>query len=653
MNKLTRHLVIGAGALLLSACGGGGGGSSDGGSGSSVQGDTDSRESTPAATSPEPTTRTIDRPLTASQSELEHASCDADTNLSGGRSYRVEMPSRVDGAAIVFQVFEPSQFDCRTEHPLILQGHGFSGSRSTEAGDDPLAPIAPLVNAGFTVISIDQRGHGESGGTIRVMDPDFEGEDLVQIVDWAETHLDYLKYRDDNLLLGGIGGSYGGGFQYLLYNVDPDQRMDAMVPHITWHDLTYSLNPGNVTKNYWLAFLSVAGDTGSGGSMDPLLRSSLIDGILQNRFPEPALDFLHYHSPSYFWENERDLQLFDSGNSQEYLLDPLTGQIPVTSDGRYVIKTPQKVPYPIDVLMFQGMRDSLFPFNEAWENYRELKAAGGDVRLLTYPFSHHYLAPNVGLIQETIPSLDFYAKALPELAGAGLNVLASCGDINANQAAVAWFNEKLLDRGNADNVITTGDQICYTLTPGDAVSAPEVTVGGSRFPVSREIFGQEVPVTALTGLAGLIPAGIPLTTLETDAVIAGIPTATLNLGAVIAGTEDLCLDTSDPLTATGTCDAILFVGVGVIRGGASVPELIDEQVQPVRGFGEHDIELTGIAERLEAGDQLVLMLYGQHPTFLGAFSRDLTVASVNVSGEVALPLLTSDGQQVLTVSATD
>src|SRR5690606_21367110 len=93
--------------------------------------------------------------------------------------------------------------------------------------------------------------------------------------------------------------------------------------------------------------------------------------------------------------------------------------------------------------------------------------------------------------------------------------------------------------------------------------------------------------------------------------------------------------------------AVLFLGVGVIRGGARIPELIDEQVQPVRGLGSHRIQLTGIAERLNAGDRLVLMLYGQHPTFVGAFSRDLVVSTVQVSGEVALPILTSDGQERL------
>lgn len=645
MNRSIRCSVTGLLAAALAGCGGG---SQD----TVVPSTTQTQEPPQTAgidadNASAAKTNRSGRPLPTAVTESTAASCEDGQNLSGGRSYRVEMPSRVDGAAIVFQVFEPTLFDCQTRHPLVLQGHGFSGSRTTEAGTDPLAPIEPLVDAGYTVISIDQRGHGESGGTIRVMDPDLEGQDLVQIVDWAEANLDYLKYEQDNLLLGGVGGSYGGGFQYLLYNVDPDKRMDAMVPHITWHDLTYSLNPGGVTKNYWLAFLSTAGDSQTGLSMDPFLRSSLLEGIATTEFPQGALDFVHYHSPSYFWQNERNLELLDSGNSDQYLLEPITAEIPLTADGRYLVKTPPRAPYPVDVLMFQGMRDSLFPFNEAAENYRILEAAGGDVRLLTYPFSHHYLSPNVGLIQETLANLAFYSGELPTLANADLNPLASCGSIDATQATVAWFNEKLLNRGDADNVITTGQQICYTLAPGDAVSTPDITVGGTSYPVGVNVLGANTPVPVLSGPAGTLPTIVPLATMESEAVLAGIPTATLALSTGLPELDAQCLESSDPILHTGTCDAIVFVGVGVIRSNQPTPELIDEQVQPLRGLGEHEAELTGIAERLQTGDQLVLMIYGQHPTFAGAFSRDLAVPSVQLSGHVELPLLKADGQSLL------
>ncbi len=635
--NLTKALVCAGTSLILTACGGGGGGDESPANLAAPEARDTPKD--PAVATPGRSSR----PLPASQAELAPASCDAGTELSGGRSYRVEMPSRVDGAAIVFQVFEPTLFDCQTRHPLILQGHGFSGSRSTEAGSEPMAPIEPLIDAGYTVISIDQRGHGESGGSIRVMDPDLEGEDLVQIVDWAENQLDYLAYRNDNLLLGAVGGSYGGGFQYLLYNVDPDQRMDAMVPQITWHDLTYSLNPGDVTKNYWLLALSALGDSQTGFSMDPFLRSSLLEGILANRFPDPALDFLHYHSPSYFSDNERGVEILDSGNTTEYTLDPITGQVPVTSDGRYIVKTPMADPYPVDVLMFQGTRDNLFPFNDAYENFLTMKQAGGDVRLLTYPFGHHYLSPSVGLIQESLQNGQFYAEALPQLADQGLAILSSCGDIEVVQATLAWFNDKLLGRGDADNVITSGQQICYSLDPDDSVNAPEVTVGGQGFAIGGLL---QTPVTALAG-ANPIPTLVALTDLSEEAVIAGIPTADITLSLGSETLDSQCLETSEPLLGIGTCDAILFVGVGVIRGGMSVPELIDEQVQPLRGLGRHEVQLTGIAERLQAGDRLVLMLYGQHPTFVGAFSRDLTSYLIQVSGEVKLPLLTADGQAAL------
>ena len=40
-----------------------------------------------------------------------------------------------------------------------------------------------------------------------------------------------------------IGGSYGGQIQYAVAR--HDQRVDALIPIITWNDLSYSLAPNN------------------------------------------------------------------------------------------------------------------------------------------------------------------------------------------------------------------------------------------------------------------------------------------------------------------------------------------------------------------------------------------------------------------------
>src|SRR6185295_8341085 len=123
----------------------------------------------------------------------------------------------------------PTQVMTGTRYPLILEGHGYGGNRVSASerpatGDTSL--FGRLLDGGYAVISIDQRGHGDSGGQIRILDPDFEGKDMIQMLDWAEANLPYLAYRNANLLLGAIGGSYGGGYQHTIYAHDPQHRLD-------------------------------------------------------------------------------------------------------------------------------------------------------------------------------------------------------------------------------------------------------------------------------------------------------------------------------------------------------------------------------------------------------------------------------------------
>lgn len=569
-----------------------------------------------------------------------HASCARGEQLAGGRSYRVELASRVDGAAIVFQVFEPRSFDCVKKHPLILEGHGFGGMRQVLPSPLFLSPIAQLTAADYAVISIDQRGHGESGGTVRVMDPDFEGRDLIQIVDWAEENLDYLAYRDNNLLLGAVGGSYGGGYQLLLNAIDPKGRLDAIVPQITWHDLTYSLNPGNTVKSSWGLALAGLGDVATGGSLDPFIRQTLVEAAVSNRFPSVALDFLSYHSPSYFCGNPRKIVVGANGDTSGYRLDPILGGLPVTAGGKYVVQTPATPPHKVDALFFQGIRDTLFNFNEAYANYQCLQRAGGDVRLLTYPVGHHYLMPSIGLLFEGAQGVPAIFRSFDELAQGDTAILTGCGKIDVTRATLAWFDEKLKGKGRADDVITSGKKVCLSTSYGDAVNVTSVTVGGRQFSLSG-LLG--LPVLAASGAAGAVPTIVPLTTIRQSALIAGIPTATLNVSYGNTLFDSLCQTSTEPLLNTGTCDSILFVGVGRIRPTLPVPELLEDQVTPIRGFGTHQIRLAGIAERLRSGDQLVLLIYGQNPVFAASFSRDLLSSVVAVKGSVKLPLLKPDG----------
>jgi ABC-2 type transport system ATP-binding protein len=82
----------------------------------------------------------------------------------GGGIYSVNLQS-ASGHNIAFTVFEPAEFNCERGNPLVLEGHGYGGSRASS----PRGIMGDLIEAGAGVISIDQRGFGESGGSVRVL----------------------------------------------------------------------------------------------------------------------------------------------------------------------------------------------------------------------------------------------------------------------------------------------------------------------------------------------------------------------------------------------------------------------------------------------------------------------------------------------------
>jgi ABC-2 type transport system ATP-binding protein len=511
----------------------------------------------------------------------------------------INIPSPLDPTQkIAFQVFEPLTLVGGQRYPLVLEGHGFSGSRQTDANGPGIpglsTPVGALRAAGYGIVSIDQAGHGETGGTIRVMDPDQEGLFLIAILDWLETHLDWyavgpdLDAGEDNMLLGAVGPSYGGGYQYLIHAIDPKKRLDALVPQITWNDLTYSLNPGDVIKALWDSILFGIGQTaGGGGNFDPFVNSTFAAAFLANRFDPHGNDFFRYHGLGYF-----------------------CGGTPIATNGGPGT-TPDFAPIAptgVHVLAFQGFRDTLFNFNEAWRNYECLNDAGGDVRLLTYQGGHNSLqvVPDpVALVTQPQGALDF-----------------SCGDINSDVATVAWFDQYLKGVPGAADAVLHGAEVCYSLSPGDAVFTDHVIsgTGGTAF---------SVPATPTVAGVALLAVPIPMYTAPAGgSVLAGVPRVEITLAEAIPGLI------ADP------DDVIVFVGTGRTRAG--LWELADNQVQPLRGLGTHAIDLPGIGERLAAGDQAGLLLYGLHEQFVvtgGLNVPSPVIGTVSMSGTAWLPLL--------------
>ena len=113
---------------------------------------------------------------------------------------------------------------------------------------------------------------------------------------------------------------------------------------------------------------------------------------------------------------------------------------------------------------------------------------------------------------------------------------------------------------------------------------------------------------------------------------------------MLAGVPFLDVTLTDTLGVIQDPDnAIVFFGTGHMRTTQpGVWELADNQVQPLRGLGSHQIDLVGIADRLAPGDQVALLIYGLNDQFIatsGVNAASPVIGAVTVEGTLYLPLL--------------
>lgn len=238
------------------------------------------------------------------------------------------------GTKIAITVFKPAGADAAHKVPVILHSHGWAGSRETGIEGD----VEALLDAEFGVVSVDQRGHGDSGGQAHVQDPELETEDMKNVIDRIAS-FDWVELDGPNdPVLGAIGLSYGGGYQTMttLDEIADEgrTRFNALAPQITWYDLPQSLAPQKVVRTAWNVLLYAAG-----ARMVPEhIHRAFAWGTATNQWPDgtlygqpvpgaPNLDkVFHKHSPVGFVE-------------KGYRID-------------------------VPMLLRQGTSDNLFPLNE-------------------------------------------------------------------------------------------------------------------------------------------------------------------------------------------------------------------------------------------------------------------------------------------------
>ena len=236
-------------------------------------------------------------------------------------------PGTTEPVQICFTIFKPAGATAKTPVPVLLEGHGWGGSRKTDA-----ASFAAYLSRGYGVISFDQRGFGDSGGKAHTMDPAVEGVDVQRLIDVA-ARLDWVrKDRPNDPRIGAIGGSYGGGYQYVgafsELAARGSTRFDALAPEYTWWDLNDALAPQGVPRSEWLAVLVAAAQPSQALTDDA--NRGFVDGSVTGQYPEYMRAFYENNGPSHSIAKGRRLD--------------------------------------IPVLVRQGVSDNLFNLNQALKN---------------------------------------------------------------------------------------------------------------------------------------------------------------------------------------------------------------------------------------------------------------------------------------------
>jgi ABC-2 type transport system ATP-binding protein len=277
-----------------------------------------------------------------------------------------------DGTPLAADIHVPSGAG---PFPLIVRGHGYPGQRETCATG---SFCDRLVQAGFIVLVWDERGLGQSGGKVHLLDPEWEGRDVVALIDYVMAHpetfpLQYDAKDPTNPTVGMSGGSYGGGIQWSALVADrlyvtpphhaPTHYIDELAPEITWQSLAQSLIPGGVPKFFISTLLLGTGEVSSrlGGVPPPQ------DRLCPNTGGQSGLIGTYLSGAVANGETERSREFLAKRSIATYLGDDRL-DVPPT-------------------FLAQGLRDTLFPPNQAVATFEAIRGTT-EARLAFFPTGH-------------------------------------------------------------------------------------------------------------------------------------------------------------------------------------------------------------------------------------------------------------------------
>ena len=507
---------------------------------------------------------------------------------------------------IVGDLYKPNDAGASNPAAAVMATNGFGGSK-----DDFKSLGAAYASRGYVFLAYSGLGFGGSGCKITLDDPDWDGRAGSQLVSFLGG-LDYvLKDKPGDPRVGMIGGSYGGQIQFAIAGQDP--RLDAIVPQITWNDLSYSLGPNNTDFAHGVTY-----NTPGVTKLDwPVLFFGLGVGQgFQHAFTDQ--DPSHLGTCPNF-DDRVCTSLIQSGSTG--YADPTTLELLRHASVASYMKNIR-----IPTFLAQGQSDTLFDLQESVATYEALRAQGTPVKMLWRSSGHS--GGGLGAQESSSTALegsyesrmelewlDYYLRGLGDPPTLDVSFLRDWALPKAGDAASAvgvtpsypvGANESLYLSGSDALVSTRGSIAAGSASMAAAPGAPASTGGGFT-----DLGANDAPGASVSFSTPVLAA---------DKDVAGIPRLTVSLDAP----SFAAAQAADPATKL-----VLFAKLYDVdeSGSATLPRNLVSAVRVADVTKPVTIELPGIVHRFAKGHQIRLVLSTSDAQFHGNnFSGPVTVS---------------------------
>ncbi|GAB2595156.1 ABC transporter ATP-binding protein [Paractinoplanes abujensis] len=512
-------------------------------------------------------------------------------------------PERNENVTLDTRLYLPRDRDGKV--PAVLLAHGFGGTKEALSDD-----AESLAGRGYAVLTYTAEGFGRSGGQIHLNSPDYEIHDAQGLLDWLAGRPEIQLDAAGDPRVGVVGGSYGGALALML--AGQDQRVDAIVPSITWNDLSTVFLPQSadtaatgVFKKGWAGvFFGNGGAVPAAGAESQVPVGLNVDPAC-GRF---AADVCRAY-----------LDVATSGNPSQATIDRLRESSPAPTLSK--IKAP--------TLLIQGAVDTLFPLSDADANARGIAATGTPVKVAWFTGGHDGGAgPQTDQDRVkflTAQWLDHYVKGEGE---------APSGDFTYSR--VAGFSA--LDRG----LVTNGySDDAYPGLGGTGTTS--VTLQGPAQPIANPPNGNPGALSSLPGTGGRLSELLSGVAADIPGQHATFESAPVSKAIDVAGSPTVRLR-----VASTSGEATLFVklydvdqsGAETLSAGLVAPVRLTGLPAALEDSEVHTVRLPAIVRQIDAGHTVRVVVATTDQAFLSP--AEPALYSVQVGTELQLPTVVGE-----------